>query len=238
MKVLFFSILIPALLPVVLVLFYVWHKDKNEREPMSVILLTVVFGAVVSFVAGPVELAIEKLLVLFLNIDSVGYSLVENFFGVALVEEFLKWLIIMIFIWQNKNFDHSYDAIVYTVASSLGFAAAENIGYIIAYGKSVAISRALFAIPGHASFGVFMGYFVAKAKLASVNGRPRGAKLLLSVAVPTMVHGIYDFLLSPAAENLSFSGFFTAYVIVVDVASFFLIRSQFKNDRVLKEVSE
>ena len=142
------------------------------------------------------------------------------------------------FYLAEQNFDHSYDAIVYTVASSLGFAAAENIGYIIAYGKSVAISRALFAIPGHASFGVFMGYFVAKAKLASVNGKPRGAKLLLSVAVPTMVHGIYDFLLSPAAETLSFSGFFTAYVIVVDVASFFLIRSQFKNDRVLKEVSE
>ncbi len=238
MKVLFFSILIPALLPVALVLFYVWHKDKNEREPISVILLTVVFGAVVSFVAGPVELAIEKFLVLFLDVDSVGYSLIENFFGVALVEEFLKWLIIMIFIWQNKNFDHSYDAIVYTVASSLGFAAAENIGYIITYGKFVAISRAVFAIPGHASFGVFMGYFIAKAKFASVNEKPRTVKLLLSVAVPTIVHGIYDFLLSPAAENLSFSGFFTAYVVVVDIASFFLIRSQFKHDKILKKVSE
>ena len=235
MKVLFFSILIPALLPVVLVLFYVWRKDKVEREPLGLVLLTVLFGAIVSFPAGPIESFAEKLILMFCEPETISYDLIENFFGVALIEEFLKWLVIMIFIWRNKNFDHKYDAIVYTVAASLGFAAAENVSYIIVYGKEVAVVRALYAIPGHACFGIFMGYFIGKAKYASLHQISKSGKMFLSIAIPTLIHGLYDFLLSPAAETMSFSGFFTFYVIIIDVVSYFLIRSQFKHDKPLRQ---
>ncbi|MBQ2529530.1 MAG: PrsW family intramembrane metalloprotease [Treponema sp.] len=231
MKALFFSVLIPALLPVTLVLIYIWQKDKNEREPLGTVLLTVLFGAAVSLAAGPIELFLEKLLPFFFPKDSVSYSLIENFFGVALIEELLKWLVLMLFIWKNRKFNYSYDGVVYAVSSSLGFAAAENISYILAFGNGIAFSRAIFAIPGHACFGVFMGFFFSKAKISAANEKSFVCPMIMTVAVPTIVHGIYDFLLSPAAESISFSGFFTAYVIIIDILSFILIRNQFKHDK-------
>ena len=63
----------------------------------------------------------------FYDIESVKYAFMENTFGVALVEELSKWLVLMILVWRNNNFDYRYDGIVYATTASLGFGALENI---------------------------------------------------------------------------------------------------------------
>ena len=63
------------------------------------------------------------------------------------------------FSWRNPNFNYLFDAVVYAVFVSLGFAAFENIKYVFTYGLSVALTRAVTAVPGHLSFSVFMGIF-------------------------------------------------------------------------------
>ncbi|MBQ3190212.1 MAG: PrsW family intramembrane metalloprotease, partial [Bacteroides sp] len=86
------------------------------------------------------------------------------------------------------------DGIVYAVCVSLGFAALENVMYLLgSYDEwvSVGISRALTAVPGHFGFGVLMGYYYSLGKFDSQNFASAKYKALI---VPIIVHGLYDFI--------------------------------------------
>ena len=77
---------------------------------------------------------------------------------------------------------------------SLGFAAFENIKYVFSYGLSVVLPRALFAIPGHLAFSVFMGVFYGRAKLCENRGNKVGkiGNLILGYVSAVLLHGFYD----------------------------------------------
>ena len=213
-RALFYFVLVPALLPVFLVLHYVYKKDSAEREPIAVVAKVFIAGAIFSFIDIPIERVMQTILYNAYGADTVQYELAENIFGVALVEELTKWAVFMVFIWKHKDFDWRYDGVVYAVTASLGFAGMENIMYVLSYGTGVSIGRAIFSIPGHASFGVFMGYYLARAKHWDLKGNIFFCVLALifSVAVPVAIHGVYDFLLSPVAKETDFSAYFLVYV--------------------------
>lgn len=233
MRFLFYLVLLPALLPVILVLHYVYSHDKMEREPLNVVIKVFVLGAAFSFIDIPIERILHVLIYSVYGAESIDYELAENFFGVALVEELTKWAVLMIFVWKIQDFDFRYDGIVYAVTASLGFAGMENILYVLSYGTGVSIGRALFSIPGHASFGVFMGYFLARAKHWNLKGFSflQFICLLFSIAVPTFIHGLYDFLLSPAAREQNFSAYFLGYVLIIDVLAWRTIHHEFRTDK-------
>ncbi|NLA25092.1 MAG: PrsW family intramembrane metalloprotease [Bacteroidales bacterium] len=114
------------------------------------------------------------------------------FIVAATTEEFFKFFVIMIFIWRSKHFNEPFDGIVYAVYVSLGFALVENIMYVVQGGTSVALLRAITAVPAHAIFGISMGYYVGMAKY-----KPKNSRKLLSYAiiVPVILHGLYDFII-------------------------------------------
>ena len=166
---------------------------------------------------------------------TIDYAWMENTVGVALVEEFSKWLVLMLFVWKNKNFDYRYDGVVYAVSASLGFAALENILYVISYGTGVSIGRAIFAIPGHATFGVFMGYWLSRAKTFWLDGKTIRMRIckLFSLAIPMLIHGAYDFLLSEQVAELGGQTLFYIYVILLDFFAWRVIKHEFRTDRML-----
>jgi len=74
---------------------------------------------------------------------------------------------------------------------SMGFAATENVFYVLEGGASVALLRAFTAVPAHATFGILMGYFMGKAKFSS-----NRIKLnIYGLALAVLFHGAYDFFL-------------------------------------------
>ena len=79
--------------------------------------------------------------------------------------------------------------------------------------------RAVTAVPGHAIFGVFMGYFYGYAKLSDYWGRgeDRKAYLALSVVVPVLLHGCYDFPAFAQESDSRFTLLFYAYLIALYV---------------------
>ncbi len=235
MKSILYFILIPALLPVVLILRYVYLLDKNEREPLGFVLKIVVLGAVFSIPCAAVERFMMSLISSVYDPASIDYAWMENTVGVALVEEFSKWLVLMLFVWKNKNFDYRYDGVVYAVSASLGFAALENILYVISYGTGVSIGRAIFAIPGHATFGVFMGYWLSRAKNFWLDGKIIRMRIckLFSLAIPMLIHGAYDFLLSEQVAELGGQSLFYIYVILLDFFAWRVIKHEFRTDRML-----
>ena len=139
------------------------------------------------------------------------YTAVKYFISVALVEEGFKWLAMFAITRDNKNFNSLFDGIVYAAFVSLGFAAYENILYALDYGWDTVLIRAFTAVPGHVFNSIFMGYYyslwhvyrkarnqerVLKQK-GYINCEAEefksGRFLLLSVLVPVLIHGFYDY---------------------------------------------
>jgi RsiW-degrading membrane proteinase PrsW (M82 family) len=185
----FNNLLFISLAPVLIIAFYIYSRDKYEKEPLSILLRALLAGVLVVL---PVVL-IEKLLTLPTEgMEGLPYVAYTAFVVAGLTEEGMKFLAFYFFFWNNKNFNEKFDGIVYSVFIALGFAGIENILYVFTGGYGVGLIRALTAIPAHALFGVAMGYYFS---LARFNTQHRSLYLILAFLLPFVFHGLYDFLL-------------------------------------------
>jgi RsiW-degrading membrane proteinase PrsW (M82 family) len=158
-----------------------------------------------------------------------GYKIAswELYMGVGIVEEGAKLFILKRETWDSPYFETRYDGILYAVFVSLGFAAFENVKYVMAYGLSVAVTRALLAIPAHMAFAVLMGMFYGRAKQASCRRKHALATFfgILCYVVPVLLHGAYDSMAS--VETLPF----IIIVIIIYFIIFKLMRREALADR-------
>ena len=191
-------LLLAALLPAIILLIRVYKLDKIEKEPRPLLVKLVIVGALTGVAASIIEAAATRLLHRYYSGSELGYLLLENFIAVALVEELCKRWPVRRFAWKHPAFDYRFDAVVYCVFSTLGFAALENILYVAQFGLSVAVPRALLSVPGHFFFAVYMGVYLGEAKSAETRGLRRQQRyyLLCSAVVPILLHGFWDFDLS------------------------------------------
>lgn len=201
-----------ALAPTLIILFYIYIRDKYEKEPIRLLILGIVYGIIISFPIVFTENFIMRLASNFkIQQDTTFYKIFISFFVASLVEEMYKYLFIYFFIWKNKNFNEEFDGIVYSVFLSLGFAGVENILYVLnprLGGVYTAIGRAIFSVPAHAFFGVFMGYFFSQAKFKNI----RFSKIKAYI-IPFFIHGLYDILLiSKMKYNEVFFIFLVIYI--------------------------
>ena len=153
--------------------------------------------------------------------STVWYLLLDNFVIVACSEELAKLLPVRLAAWDHPAFDYRFDAIVYSVSSALGFAAVENILYVLQSDLRTAVSRAILSVPGHFFFAVSMGLLLSRAKQAECCGQLRRRRVLalLALAVPTLLHGLWDFLLAAGSRwaVIAFYAFVAAFFITADV---------------------
>jgi RsiW-degrading membrane proteinase PrsW (M82 family) len=189
-----------AVIPVIVICTYIYLKDRN-KEPWSLLIKLFVLGISSCFLVLMISGVLFEIFP-FMNKDTAYMTFFEvmayAFIGVAFIEELCKWLMVYIGSYTNKAYDELYDGIVYSVYVSLGFAFLENLLYVFKNQSIVVgISRGLLAVPGHACDAVFMGYYLSLAKVYASQGNKALEKknLVLSVLVPTILHGIYDFCL-------------------------------------------
>lgn len=179
------GILSAGIAPGLALLSYFYLKDEYESEPISFVFRAFIFGALLVFPIMFIQYVLEAE-----NIVQSGF--VHAFFSISLLEEFFKWFILIYTVYQHVEFDEPYDGIVYGVAVSLGFATVENIFYLFANGLEYAIGRALLPVSSHALFGVIMGYYLGKGKFTELS---KAKWIILSLLLPFLFHGIYDFIL-------------------------------------------
>jgi len=180
------AILSTGIAPGLALLSYFYLRDQYNQEPIMTVFKVFIFGAILTFPIMFIQyvLAAEGIL--------QGH-LTNSFLSIALLEEFLKWFILMFAVYQHADFDEPYDGIVYGASLSLGFATVENILYLVVNGMEFAIGRAFFPVSSHALFGVIMGYYLGKAKFNQ--GGRQHLTLMLSFLIPFVLHGIYDYIL-------------------------------------------
>ena len=125
-----------------------------------------------------------------------------------------------------EELHYRFDGIVYGVFVSLGFAGVENVLYVLNAGFGTAVVRAIFSIPGHAMFGVVMGFYLSRAKWAEKYGQRHRMRAALrrSFFVPAVLHGLYDFLL------MGFEAVFYFYFAGLVIGVIRLLRKSARED--------
>jgi len=172
-----------AVAPAALLLKYVLVRDKYKREPMRLIGITFLLGAL-----GIIPATLIELLLGFNNI------LATAFLSVAVIEETMKYLAVRAKAYNSSNFNEVMDGIIYGVAAGLGFATVENIFYVMGFGTiSTALIRAFMSVPSHAAYGGIMGFYLGTAKTFRSTSKQHERKLILAgLAIAIILHGIYD----------------------------------------------
>ena len=192
-----------AVFPPLLIAYYIYQKDKYEKEPKELIVKSFLFGCITVIPVLILETIFNE------NLFSSLFLYV--FLGVALIEEGVKFFFLKKYLFNHKEFNEPFDGIVYAVMISLGFATVENLFYVFNYAgdqeTQVAIIRMFSAIPLHAACGVIMGYFVGQAKF-NIKSNNYLFKGLFSAVI---IHGLYNyFIFLGDTSSLSFVVLFIA----------------------------
>lgn len=220
-----------AVLPAIFLMRYVYKQDKIEREPLPLLVGLIGMGILAALAAIVLELLGQSILDALVEPEDPNYVYLTAFLVVAAVEEGTKFFFLYRRTWRDPNFNYRFDAILYAVFVSLGFAAFENVKYVFSYGLSVALPRAVLAVPGHMGFAVFMGVFYGRAKRCFDWGNTFGCKvnLILGYLSTVFLHGVYDTccMLGTNQSTLVFVGFVLAMYLIV----FWLIRHESRTDR-------
>lgn len=226
-----------AALPAIVLMVYVYRKDRVEHEPLGLLALLCLGGCLSVIPAIFCELVAESLLLSLFD-DTLSYVLADNFLGVALVEEGWKLFFLIVIAWGSRHFSHFFDGIVYAVFVSLGFALIENIMYVsgeatLMDALLLAGSRGVLSVPLHAFCGVFMGFFFSQAKAAALRKKRIAftRARFCALAIPTFIHGFYDFCLSIEDDLVTLV--FFVFVCVMYVYAFRCIRKNSQSDHAL-----
>ncbi|MBR0121656.1 MAG: PrsW family intramembrane metalloprotease [Clostridia bacterium] len=223
-----FMLIAAAVIPAVFLMVKAYRSDKLERESKSMLWSLTKAGVFSSLIALVEERVLCFALDRAVSKDSFLYNIILYFGIVALAEESSKYLMLKRRSWRSREFNCQYDGVIYAVFVSLGFALWENISYVMTYGVGTALVRAVTAIPGHACFGVFMGVFYGFAKKFDYRGSSALSSFcrFLSVAVPALLHGAYDYTATMQTNSL----YFICFVAVLFAVSYILVGRMSKKD--------
>lgn len=220
-----------AVVPAIVLLWYVYRRDRVEREPLGLLLSLLWKGVLAALCSIALETIGQLVLNALVPEGTLLHTLLLAFVVVAAVEEGTKFFFLKRRTWYEYNFNYRFDAIVYSVFVSLGFAAFENIQYVFSYGLSVALPRALLSLPGHMAFAVFMGVYYGRAKLRDNYGQTGAAKsdLMMGYFVAVLLHGFYDACAMIGTTRATI--LFILFVVVTYIRMFRIVKKESDRDR-------
>ena len=218
-----------AVIPSVFLLIKVYQADKVEKEPAPLLFKLFIKGLESAFFAAVVEALLINFglntLVRLGLIEGEGsflYHAIEAFLIVAVAEEGFKYYFLKKTTWNHPAFDYRFDAVVYAVFVSLGFATIENILYVwgsqieSGTGLQLSVYRGVLSVPAHCVFAVAMGIHYGAAKYAQGHEQfdLEEAGLRKALLVPVLMHGFFDFALM--MNQPLYTGLFFVFVILAD----------------------
>ncbi len=197
-----------AVAPALLVLWLVIATDERPGPPAkvwaafllgaaSISLLGLVRAPFLSILTAPENPWIAQIL--------------HSTFVVAAPEEIVKILVIVAVSARRSRFADPMDTVVYGAAAGLGFAAYENLEYLLLHKEmwqSLAALRSVLTVPFHGALGIIAGAYLAIARSGTALGAHRHhrdwARLSSRVLVllgPLALHASFDFPLLTLQQN-------------------------------------
>lgn len=199
-----------AVLPVFILGFYIYQKDKFEKEPVKMLLRAFFFGCLSVIPALFIEEALTTLYATMggEKLSGVASGIYNGYVVAGGSEELCKLVCLYLAVWKRSDFNEYFDGIVYAAFVSLGFAGIENVLYVFGSGGFAAALmtgtlRAVLSVPGHFLFAMAMGYYFALAKFQPEH---RMGNLVKAFIAPMLLHGTFDALLMvPEAMGSEYS---------------------------------
>lgn len=175
-------------------------------------------GVVIAFPVSLIGWGVEVIIVRQVATEAAAPLIA--FLAAAVPEESAKFLALLYIALHHEDVTKPSDAIWLAVAVGLGFAALENVYYVVdnAQWHIVAGTRAVTAVPSHGFAGLIMGYLIA---LGLIWKERRRSLFALALILPVAEHGLYDTILMLAAfapEPSQYRSFVNAAFVALLVA--------------------
>jgi RsiW-degrading membrane proteinase PrsW (M82 family) len=202
-----------AIAPALLLLWLVIAADERPGPPVKVWAAFLLGAASISLLGA----ARAPFMSLLAVTDKPGLALaLRSIFGIAAPEEIVKILVIVAVSRRRQPFADPMDTVVYGAAAGLGFAAYENLAYLVQHPdmwRSLAVLRSVLTVPFHGALGVIAGAYLAIARSGTALGahhrhrdRARISTRILILLVPLLLHSGFDFPLLTLQQDPDIEG--------------------------------
>ena len=200
-----------GLLPSLIWLYFLLKEDARHPEPKMLI----VFAFVAGMAAVPLALPLEQYAKAHLT-DNVSVLTAW-----ALVEEMLKYIMVALFILWRRAVDEAPDYVIYMVTVALGFAAAENVLFLIDPISSGSFATSFFT--GDVRFlGSTLLHVVASAAIGfafafSARSHPfsRMTSAALGLILAIALHTSFNMLIMSTGASNTFMALFLVWTVAV-----------------------
>jgi RsiW-degrading membrane proteinase PrsW (M82 family) len=197
-----------AVAPALLILWLVVAAGERPGSPAK-IWISFLLGAASVSVLGAVRAPLMSLRAAPENLWlAQGF---HSLFDVALPEETIKILVIATVSAWRKPFTDPMDTVIYGASAGLGFAAYENLAYLVQHAdmwQSLAALRSVLTVPFHGALGIIAGAYLAIARSGTALGAHRRHRdwaritsRIFVLAVPVCLHAAFDFPLLALQKN-------------------------------------
>ncbi|WP_375413689.1 PrsW family glutamic-type intramembrane protease [uncultured Bradyrhizobium sp.] len=202
-----------AIAPALLLLWLVIAAEERPGPPLQVWTAFLLGAASISLLGAARAPFMSVLAVT----DNPRLALaLRSVFGVAAPEEMVKVLVIVAVSWQRRRFADPMETVVYGAAAGLGFAAYENLAYLVQHPemwRSLAVLRSVLTVPFHGALGIIAGAYLAIARSGTALGAHRRHRDWARVStrisillVPVLLHSGFDFPLLTLQQNPDIEG--------------------------------
>ena len=209
--------ILAAVVPALVLMYYVYRKDRVEKEPGDLLFKLFLFGALSTIPAMVLEIASQYLEVNILTQVSAGAATaaIVDATMVGIIEEACKFAALKKLSWKSPSFNYTFDGVV----------------YIFQFGMSVALMRAVLSIPAHMAFSVYMGVYYGRAKYCEKrnNGEGKMWNLLAGYLMAVTLHAVFDGTLM-VNSDLSVAIFFV-FDVLMTIMVFRTLRNASRQDR-------
>ena len=203
--------LLGGLLPSLIWLYFLLKEDAQHPEPKKLIALTFIAG----MIAVPLALPLEQYTRAHLADNG---SILTSW---ALIEEVLKYAMAALFILWRNAVDEAPDYVIYMITIALGFAAAENMLFLLAPLSDGQFASSVFT--GNLRFlGSTLLHVVASASIGfalafSDDYHPVGRMLAAAIGLilATALHTAFNALIMNSGTSTALTAFFLIWIVAV-----------------------
>ncbi len=230
----YFYLIIFALLPSFIWLLFFLKKDANP-ESNEMILKVFLYGMLAVIPAAIIQLGFIEI------IGKLPFSpflilILSLFIAVSLVEELSKYLVVHFKVLKNSELDEPPDVMLYMIIAALGFAAFENILYILQQETLfdmllLNFFRFLAPVFGHALWSGTLGYFLA---LSFYEPKQRFKLLTFGFILVSILHTVFNYVMMQADATKDLRWLIWIIIMLIGLAIF--VTLGFKRLQKLKSV--
>lgn len=225
--------LIAGVLPCFLWLLFYLARDRHP-EPKQEIAKVFFLGALVTAPAVGLQIFLINA-INSLGLPEIIALLLANILAIALIEEYAKYFAVWVreqAAQQNRHLDEPVDFVIYMVVAALGFAAVENLLFLLPavqdvfftgnellraesamFLVSLSLFRSLTAILLHTLCSGVLGYYMA---MAFCRRKRKSGLLLRGFVIVSVLHGLYNFSIMKSEDDSSF--LFVPLIIIFGLA--------------------